>query len=382
MKTSINFYGRTVNIHGLKKEVQAIADHFSRLSGIKSYKRELTNSMGKDEAYVYWVCFGNFPLRDEKQFLEDVAAINIPDPVTADPAVYKPLFKAIDEVFDKHVFVQDLRKTPEQRAQEAQERAEAAAAAEEAKRQRDAANEPLFAIYSGNEEISIPAGFAAVTIQAYYDNSDIMTDYWHRHCSIGSCYVVALVPAGTKRTEAIHRAIVENSPVLSAYSWEWNVEEYANGHGTYLKSEIIGTAQQRTYAGQDTAPVWLEIKIDKYPSKAMKSKLFVDLKQQQEPASAATGEGVTIRINTAQGGVEIKHASKPAQHVIDAIKREGFRWAKYSKCWYKKDSPSARAAAERLTGLKLETAGSRDQGGDMLDAAMEQEQDAWAAANL
>jgi len=68
--------------------------------------------------------------------------------------------------------------------------------------------------------------------------------------------------------------------------------------------------------------------------------------QSNVPAGSAR-----IVYNENQDGIEIHHSSKPAQSVIDAIKAAGFRWAKFNKCWYKKDSSYAREVAARYGEL-------------------------------
>jgi hypothetical protein len=223
----------------------------------------------------------------------------------------------------------------------------------------------------------------AVTVQAHYDDSNIMADYFNQHAAIGGKYVLAVVPAGSKRTEALHRTIINNT-MLSAYSWTWHTEEYSGGNGTYLKSGVIGVCQQHTYAGADTAPVWLEVEIDKYAKKGTKSQHFVESLPASVSGTTTGSDGVRLSVNHAKNGVQVHFPGIPAESVRAALKTAGFRWSKFNKCWYNDDTPRNRAAAEAITELKFpETGGSsRDHGGDMLDAANEQAADTWAYNNL
>jgi hypothetical protein len=59
----------------------------------------------------------------------------------------------------------------------------------------------------------------------------------------------------------------------------------------------------------------------------------------------------TIRFNAEKNGIEVKHPQKPAQEVIDELKRDGFRWGKTNKCWYIKDTPYNREKAAKYGAL-------------------------------
>ena len=67
-------------------------------------------------------------------------------------------------------------------------------------------------------------------------------------------------------------------------------------------------------------------------------------------APVAVGDGVTMALNAARGGVEIKFASKPERSVLDTLKANGWRWSRFNSVWYRKDTPDARAFAAALVG--------------------------------
>lgn len=78
----------------------------------------------------------------------------------------------------------------------------------------------------------------------------------------------------------------------------------------------------------------------------------------QAKATAATSagvgqtsvSGVTVSLNEALGGVEVRFPAKPALEIISRLKSKGFRWSMRSKCWYKRQSPDAIAFANSLAG--------------------------------
>lgn len=63
--------------------------------------------------------------------------------------------------------------------------------------------------------------------------------------------------------------------------------------------------------------------------------------------------GIIIRRNLAKDGVEIRFESKPAQTVLDQLKANGWRWARFSKCWYSRWSNANWEFVHKLTGLPV-----------------------------
>jgi hypothetical protein len=69
-----------------------------------------------------------------------------------------------------------------------------------------------------------------------------------------------------------------------------------------------------------------------------------------DAAPVASGSGVSVRLNTAKGGVELHFTQKPSEAVIESCKRNGFRWAKFTRCWYAKATDEKITAAHRIAG--------------------------------
>ena len=63
----------------------------------------------------------------------------------------------------------------------------------------------------------------------------------------------------------------------------------------------------------------------------------------------ATGDGVSMTLNAAKNGVELRFDSKPSEAVRDSLKANGWRWSRFGGLWYRRDSPAARAFAEAMT---------------------------------
>ena len=65
-------------------------------------------------------------------------------------------------------------------------------------------------------------------------------------------------------------------------------------------------------------------------------------------------EEIKIKLNEDKNGVEIYFTSKPSEEVRAALKSNGFRWSKYNKCWYAKQSEKALNFANSLIPVKEE----------------------------
>lgn len=91
-----------------------------------------------------------------------------------------------------------------------------------------------------------------------------------------------------------------------------------------------------------------------------------------KPIDAPSESGITssggarIVHNQTQGGVEIYFGSKPSQGTLDTIKANGFRWSKFNKCWYKKDSEGARRVAANY-GTLPDSLKNESSSGDSFD---------------
>jgi len=74
---------------------------------------------------------------------------------------------------------------------------------------------------------------------------------------------------------------------------------------------------------------------------------------QAETVSA--GSGATVKTNAEKNGVEIHFASKPAAEVLAQLKSAGWRWSRFSSCWYHKNTPENLAFANQLAGAGVPT---------------------------
>lgn len=55
-------------------------------------------------------------------------------------------------------------------------------------------------------------------------------------------------------------------------------------------------------------------------------------------------------LNAERGGVEIRFPERPSAAILADLKAHGWRWSKFSACWYQRDTPAARQYAAELVG--------------------------------
>lgn len=71
-----------------------------------------------------------------------------------------------------------------------------------------------------------------------------------------------------------------------------------------------------------------------------------------QPGAVLAAGSATVTTNADRGGVEVRFPSKPAPEVLATLKAAGWRWSRFSGCWYTRDTPEARALALRLAGAE------------------------------
>lgn len=73
------------------------------------------------------------------------------------------------------------------------------------------------------------------------------------------------------------------------------------------------------------------------------------VEETQETTKNETIEDVKIVLNEDKNGVEIYFSGKPSEDVRNNLKSNGFRWSRYNKCWYAKQTETTLNFANSLT---------------------------------
>mgnify|MGYP001606343112 CR=1 FL=1 len=338
-----------------KGRAEEVARELGYLYRMHQHCRELSGIRGGEEhAWDTLSIFGpsGTPLRNPETYPADVDDFlrGLPTPIT--PENLPPILARRRELYELHVPIKDERQNPEEKAEADAERERITREREEAETAKDAS---IVAEWGSGERVPVPAGTTAVVLQQCYDDSDSMTDYYHPHASHGPAFVLAVVPGKPAETERLARDAVARYPNLLAVEWTWHTEKYSMGHGNHLTST---TSPGTTFEHPRKGPLCCHWEVQFTGGVRDGSMLTWAGYPGTGPAPTVTdgtpaAASGTPKLNTAKQGVEIHFAAKPSPEILERIKGAGWRWSRFSSCWYAKDSPRARAFAEALTGRKL-----------------------------
>lgn len=341
-----------------KDQAESVAHRLRDLLRLGQFCRTMSNNCGTDYVSDSMMLFGpsGSPIRNPETYPQDVKDWFATLPVPITEADLPAILAKRKELYELHVPIKDERLTPEARAEKDAEHAKA-------KAEWDATAErklcSILSEWGSGSKVTVPADATAILLQQTYDGSDIMTDYFDRHHTHGPAFLLGYVPGKAVQSEALARGILARYPGLVDLPFEWHTEKYSMGHGNYLMGQSAAgslidpddpnsgrcTFEVQfcyTYRTANEFHTW-----HTYPGLKVSAPVQTD-------AAPTTGNGHgTPRLNAAKAGVEIHFASKPDADILAQIKGAGWRWSKFGRCWYAKDSPRARQFAETLTGVAL-----------------------------
>lgn len=186
------------------------------------------------------------------------------------------------------------------------------------------------------QSIEIPAGKIGVCLDVCFDDSDIMTDYFHRH-SLVERRLLAIVRKQSE-TERLARRIIEQVPELKDMEFDWHTEKYSMGHGNYLEATRSHEARDhKAYDGREEVNCFYEVTFTYSGSSRHEiphSKYFLGDLTEATTKTIGKSNGKTIRENTEKNGVEIIFNSRPDDEVLSLLKANGWRWSRFNQLWY------------------------------------------------
>lgn len=125
-------------------------------------------------------------------------------------------------------------------------------------------------------------------------------------------------------------------------------EDYSGGKGLYL--QLSGSPwrvyKMNSYSSLIREGVLIALgsgRVDHLEARTHKG-------QPKPTEQAEQVEGVTVTRNIEKDGVEIRFPARPSEETCEALKANGFRWSRFSKCWYAKYTDEKMETAKRLTG--------------------------------
>jgi len=245
-------------------------------------------------------------------------------------------------------------------------------AREEAQAKADQENDRIEKIAIGSQILpAIPFGAVAIIVGRLEENtSDPMSDYF------GSRTVKTVYLAFSRHTKDVFAEMrqaaglyEETKHLQTAGPEAEHREKYSMGAGYYLST---GNRYSGWQVSKDTIGKYTSL--ENLQIAAAEGRFLCPTMEAQDPGSPV--EGTTVRLNPAKRGIEIYFAGKPGAQVLADLKANGWRWAFHNKCWYTKDSSSARRFAKQY-GFE-----EADLGAEMVTANENAGIDRWAANNL
>lgn len=343
------------NLDAGKIQVSRFNTAFNKLGAEHSAVTELCGTKGVDEyrCSVFQLFSGNRR--------EDVAAAqerigqahNYTLTKKNAVEVTAALLKAFEEVKLTRP-INDKRTTPEENQERNEAFAESQRAQEEASRNKAAA---FTSLYGNGGTVKVEDNQVAVVARLCYDNSDLMSDYFDRHASLSQEFAL-LVTHRQNETEALARRAVALYPELANISFDWHTEKYSMGHGNYLESagfelpESVKNLRSQYRGGGVTHGHW-EIQFHRSHGRDLALDTFKGYAERPapQPSTAANPvSGVVVTENIERGGIELRFPEKPAHGVIESLKANGWRWSRFSSCWWIKASDTARTFANNIAG--------------------------------
>ena len=345
MNKQVTYFDKVFTIKGLKKEIEKVENFFWKYNHIKSYLVETYGLFEREAEQHTSECITLFTENEVKDFdvyIEKYKELFFNqikgEEITLSDCISLSQKGELKALFSKHVCFIDKREHEQERIEKNLKNQEYQII-NNMERQLE---ELKFGLHDENgDKVTKEDNQMFVYIEAYFDDSDAMTDYFHRHASISSSYALAVVNTKQQRESTV-RNILNQIPELNKYKWEWKTENYSMGHGNYLESEYIGTIKHNAYNGRKEVGYRFQIEFSN--SKELpKSRYFIDLNsrtnnEQSESNNTESNKDKIVRKNEEKNGVEIKFSSKPSDEILSKLKSNGFRWSKFSKVWYCKYS--------------------------------------------
>ena len=343
MKRSIKVGSREIVLSGLKDEIKYFERTIHYGLSISSYIKELSGIVGGEERTATLMTL--FTTNECKEGYKEALEVLISElPAEINKTNYYDIKVKWNKYFDDFVCIRDERKTNDEIAERNRIGKENQLKHEQESKERENKinlfRTPIDLALKNDSQMFL-------TIQAFRDDSDVMSDYFNAHHSASKEYAIAVVPKGNESENKL-QSIVSSIPELKELTWKWHTEKYSMGHGNYLQSSKVGVIEGIiSYGGVKDPAYWYELTFNNYAPELLKSRFFVDNPIQSSEPIQSNGT-IEVRENVAQNGIEILFPSKPSSEVLNGLKSNGFRWSMHNKVWYKKASDSARQYANSL----------------------------------
>ncbi|BDR74326.1 hypothetical protein K144316041_p21650 (plasmid) [Clostridium tetani] len=98
---------------------------------------------------------------------------------------------------------------------------------------------------------------------------------------------------------------------------------------------------------------WVRVKTQK-KNTYKKEEDLKEVKQEERQENSNININVLVKFNKEKQGIELHFSDKPSQEIREQIKINGFRWSKFQKIWFAKDTEEKREFLKSIGFLKSE----------------------------
>jgi hypothetical protein len=194
----------------------------------------------------------------------------------------------------------------------------------------------------------------AVQLTITRDDSDGMSDYYHPYATV-TAFWLGFVGRRERETEALARLYANQVPELKALNLEWHTEKYSGGHGNFLVSEFVPDLATRNEGGKEVScPGRYVVEFGSYGEYPKHEHFSEGLPKSIGSTPGEEVGTVTMRLNNEKNGVELRFPGRPADEILETLKAHGFRWSKFQRLWYARQSPGTLALATQLASAEKE----------------------------
>lgn len=193
---------------------------------------------------------------------------------------------------------------------------------------------------------------------SYYDDYCQDLVYYHSNCDAYEVWTNELINPSNNKMFWYKVLYNHLGNVCQGYTWtldnikddakRWNVteeiENYIDETIKYmLENHSIIVLEEETEEKNDTEE-----------TENIKDLEVIEENNDDIPEEKENTIQVEVRFNEEKNGIELYFSNKPDEEIRDTLKSNGFRWARYNKCWYCKDTEEKRNLLKSLGWLNKE----------------------------